>query len=291
MSVNKGVRRPLRMVWLFLVLAGFSSASVAWGIHVLRTVGDTTAAGLAIGVAGPVAVISVGMLVLAVNNVRLTGALRRGENVIARWTVSPDDYAAFIANNAARNALGPAYQNDWKLPKTIPPQGLAVVFGQDMVMVGDRFFGLVNTGMFTFRGVQILPENPLAIEFGTVSSTLSQGGSAVRLDVGSGVLRIPIARLARADAVRVLDHYKRVDSREIVVNPEFHRGRMRFGLIAAPICFAAAALGFVMQDHGINTDGDLNLVLAVVGVICGIGALILAGIAAYLSWQQHRRRY
>lgn len=290
MSANKGVRLPRRMVWFFLALAVLSSAGVAWGIHVYQTVGETTAAGVAIGLGGPVAVISIGMLVLALNNLRFTNALLRGENVIARWVVSPDDYAAFAANNAARNALGPAYKNDWKLPKTIPPQGLEVVFGRDIVMVGDRFFSLVNTGMFTFRGVQMLPENPLSIEFGTRSALPSHGAAGVRVDVSTGVLRIPVGRLARADAVRVLDHYKRVDARETVVNPGFYRRRIRFGLIAAPIFFVAAALGAAMQYLGINADGVVNLLLAVVGVICGIAALILASIAAYLGRQQHRRR-
>lgn len=65
---------------------------------------------------------------------------------------------------------------------------------------------------------------------------------------------------------------------------------MRFGPIAAPICFLAAALGFGMQQYGINATGVLNLILAVAGVVGGIGALILAAIAAYLSGDQHRRR-
>ncbi len=288
MSANKGMRHPAQMVLLFLVLAVASSASVAGGIFMMQTVGETKANGLAIGIGGPVAVISIGMLFLTIRGWRLALALRRGENVIAHWMVSPEDFATFVANNTARNALGADYRNDWKPPKKVPCQGLEVVFGKDIVMVGDRFFGLVNTGMFTFEGVQILPENPLAIEFGTVSTTLSHGGSAARIDVNKGVLRIPIGRLARADAVRVFEHYKGVDAHEIVVNPGFYRGRMRFGLVAAPLCFLATAAGFAMQSNGIGNI-DVNLVLMIGGVVSGIGALILAAIAAYLSWQQHRR--
>jgi hypothetical protein len=165
-----------------------------------------------------------------------------------------------------------------------------VAFGRDIVSAGRHFFGLANTGMFTFEGVQILPGNPLAIEFGMISTTLSHGASSVRVDVDRGVLRIPIGRLARADAVRVLEHYKRVDSHEIVVNPDFYLGRLRFGLISAPVCFLAAAAGLGMQSFGINTSGDLNLILMITGLLCGIGALVLAAVAGYLSWQQHRRR-
>lgn len=158
-------------------------------------------------------------------------------------------------------------------------------------MVGDRFFGLANTGMFKFDGVQILPGSPLAIEFGTVSTLVSSGGSTTRVDVSRGVLRIPVGRLARAEAALVLDHYKRVDRRERVVNPGFYRGRMRFGLIAAPTCFVAAAIGLALQKRGVDANGALNVILMVGGVVGGIGALILAAIAAYLRRQQHKRRY
>lgn len=289
MSANKGVRLPQRIVWFFLVLAVLSSASLAWGIYVFQTVGETTAAGVAIGLGGLVGVLSLGMLVLALNNLRFTNAVLRGENVIARWTVSPDDYAAFANNNAARNALGPAYRNDWTLPRTVPSQGLEVVFGKDIVMVGDRFFSLVNASMFTFRGVQMLPETPPSIEFGTRSALPSHGAAGVRIDVSTGVLRIPVARPARADAVRVLDHYKSVDARETVVNPGFYRRRVRIGLIAAPIFFAAAALGGAMQYLGIDAGGVVNLLLMLVGIICGVAALILASLATHLGRQQQRR--
>lgn len=290
MPASKGLLHPPPMVLFFLALALVSSASVAWGVYDMRTVGETQANGLTIGIGGPIAIISIGMLFLTANGWRLALALSRGENEIARWTVSPDDLAAFVASDAARNALGPEYRNAWKPPKKVPPGGLDVAFGRDIVMVGNRFFGLVNTGMFTFEGVQILPGNPLAIEFGMVSTTLSHGASSARVDVSKGLLRIPIGRLARADAVRVLDHYRRVDSHEIVVNPGLYRGRMRFGLISAPVCFLAAAAGWAMQSYGINTNGDLNLILMIAGLLCGIGGLVLAAVARYLSYEQHRRR-
>lgn len=280
------LRRPPPTVTLFLVLTLSSAASVAWGIWSMRTVGETTAHGVAIGAGTAVGILSLGMLYLMARTWRLALALSRGKNQIARWIVSVDDVATFVASDAARDALGPEYVNDWKPPKKIPPEGLEVVFGQDLVIVGDRYFGLVNTGMFTFEGVQILPGNPLVIEFGTVSTTGSDD-----IDTSRACLRIPIGRLARAEAVRVLDHYKRVDNHEIVVNPGFYLGRVRFGLIAAPICFLAAAIGYVRQEHGVDANGELNLILMIAGLLCGIGALVVAAIAVLLSREQHRRRW
>lgn len=286
------VRRPrlVAAAWLAVTLAGW--ISVTWGaLEMHRLDHETGATAAAIGVGFPVAVIATGMLFLAMRTIRIVAALDRGEGVIARWTVSPDDFAEFAADNAARNALGGPYRNDWKIPRMIPPQGMEIVFSADGVLVGSRYFGLVNTGMLKFEGVQMLPSNPLVLEFGTVATTVSLGTS-VHINRTRGVLRIPVSRLARSEAIRVLDHFRRVDAREIVVNPGFYLGRMRFGLIAAPICFLLAAGGFALQSLGYGNllDGTLPVTLAVGGTVGGIGALVLAGAAWTLSWAQHLRR-
>jgi hypothetical protein len=56
------------MVLFFLGLAVVSSASVAWGVYAMRTVGETQANGLAIGIGGPIAIISIGTLFLTAND-------------------------------------------------------------------------------------------------------------------------------------------------------------------------------------------------------------------------------
>ena len=289
---NRGFRNPRRVTLICLASAVTGWAAVAWGIFEMQRLGqETVATGTSIGLGLPVGVVATGMLALAINGARIVAAIRHGEKVIARWTVSPDDFAAFTTNNAARNALGSDYRNDWKPPRTITPEGIEIVFRPDGVLVGDTYFGLVNTGMFKFEGVQMLPENPLAIEFGTVTTTISNV-STVRIDRNRGVLRLPVSRLARAEAVRVLDYYKKVDAREIVVNAGFYLSRKRFGLIAAPICFLAAAVGFAIEFSGYGGIlGELlPLLLAVGGVIFGLGALILVLLAWSLSRAQHRKR-
>jgi hypothetical protein len=288
---NTGFRNPHRTILIWLAATLVSWASVAWGVSEMQRLGyETVAVGIAIGVALAPAIIAPGMLLLAVNGARIVAAIRRGDKVIARWTVSPTDLAEFAVNNAARNARGDGYRNDWTPPRRVPPAGIDITFSPDGVLVGDSYFGLVTTGMFKFEGVRILPENPLAIEFGTVATAVSKA-ITVHLRTSRAVLRLPVSRLASTEAARVLAYFIRVDKREIIVNAGFYRARLRFALIAAPICFVAAAIGFALEFGGYGREyGLLTLLLAVGGVVSGIGALILALAAWWMSQVQRAPR-
>ena len=287
--MNRGFNKPRLFIFICLAVTVVSCLAIAWGaLEMMRTGDDGGLPGAAVGLGIAPAVIGLGMLFLAIKGARTMAAAQRGDRVFARWMVSPEELAAFVENNKARDVLGPEYSNDWSPPRKIPPEGIEIKFDPDGVLVGDTYFGLVTTGMFKFEGVQILPENPLAIEFGTVATTITNA-TTIHVRTSRGVLRLPIGRLGRDEAVKVLDHYKRVDRRETIVNPGFYRGRIKFGLIAAAVCFVAAALGFAME--ALEIGGDLvPLLLAVIGIVAGIGGLALALIAWFLSNAQHRPR-
>lgn len=286
---GKGFSRPRLMIGICAGVAIASAIAIAWGaLEMMRTGEDGGLAGAAVGLGIAPGIIALGMLFLAIKGARTMAAAQRGDRVFARWIVSPEELAAFAENNKARDALGLEYNNDWSPPRKIPPEGIEIKFDPDGVLVGDTYFGLVTTGMFKFEGVQILPENPLAIEFGTVATTFSKG-TTVHVHTNRAVLRLPIGRLGRDEAVKVLDHYKRVDRRETIVNPGFYRGRIKFGLIAAAVCFVLAAIGFAMEALDIGGD-FVPVLLAVGGIVAGIGGLVLALLAWSLSSAQHRRR-
>jgi hypothetical protein len=287
-----GYRHPRLMIGVFLTVSVASWTAVGWGAFEMnRIAGETGATAATIGIGFPIGVIATGMLFLAIRSARAYRRFRRGENAIGRWIVAPEDFAAFAANNAARNALGPAYHNEWRPPRAIPAAGLTIVFNPEGVLVGDTYFSLVTTGQFKFEGVQMLPGEPLAIEFGTVETTVSSG-TTFHVHRNRGVLRLPVPRLARDDAVKVFDHFKRVDAREIIINPDFYRRRIGWGLRAAPVCFLIAATGFGLQAAGYGNllDGALCVGLAVAGAVSGLGALALALIAWMFSQAQHAKR-
>jgi hypothetical protein len=286
---GQGFRRPRLVIAICAGVTAVSCLAIVWGaLEMMRTGDDGGLPGTAVGLGIAPAVLGLGMLFLAIRGARTVAAAQRGDRVFARWTVSSDELAAFAVNDKARNALGIAYGNDWKPPRKVPAEGIEIRFDPDGVLVGDTYFGLVTTGMFKFEGVQILPENPLAIEFGTVATTFSSA-TTVHVHTHRGVLRLPVGRLGRDEAVKVLDHYKRVDRRETIVNPGFYRGRIKFGLIAAAVCFVTAALGFAMEALEIGGD-FMPVLLAVGGIVAGIGGLVLALLAKALSSAQHRPR-
>jgi hypothetical protein len=292
-NTRAGLSRPAVHAIIAALVTLVTWGAIAWGLQepgVLTATEGSPAAG-AIGLALAPAIIAPMMLLLYLKGVRAVRAARRGENVLARWIVSAAELAEFRRNDAARNALGRAYRNLWKPPRRDPQGGIEVIFVPDAVVVGPALYPLVNTGMFRFAGVQVLPERPLAIEFGTITTSFASEPT-VKVSRSRAVLRLPVARRARDDLPRVLRHFQQVDARKLVVNPGFYLSRIRVGLIAAPVCFALAALGFWLgqQAGGDETTDIVGLTLAVSGVMFGFGGLILAAAAWTLRQGQVRRR-
>lgn len=276
---NRGMSRPGLNMGICAACVMLSALSIWWGVTEMNALGhETKPTAAAIGIAIPVGVICFGMFFNFLWGYRVLAAARRGEKVIGRWTVTQAEVEAFRGDDKRRADAG--HENDYKLPKKTPPDGLEVIFTDNAVIVGGTYFGLVTTGMLKFEGVQMLPDNPLALEFGTVMTSFS-GGSAMRVHRFRGLLRVPVSRTGRGEAVKVLDHFSAVDQRKTLVNPNFYARRIRWGLIAALLFFPIAAAGFALNEAGVK--GEVPLLMAVTGVIAGIGGLVLA----LLAWMLH----
>jgi hypothetical protein len=283
------MRNPGRNSLICLAITAAGVLSIWSGIAEMNAAGEETdGSALKIGIGLAVAAVGAIGLYNFLFGMKVMRNVRRGRREIARWTVTAGEFDEFRTEDAARNALGPAYRNDYTPPKRSPAGGIEVVFLEDGVSVGGTFFGLTTTGMHRFAGVQMLPRAPLAIEFGIVLTALSPKASSTRLDQIVSVLRVPLSRLAPDAAAKVFEHFRRVDAREIIVNPGFYRGRMWAGLAAATILFPIAAGGFWLNAVGADW-GDVPLYMAVGGVVAGLGGLLLA-FAAWLVGQKQRRR-
>jgi hypothetical protein len=283
---NTGLRNPAASALIcFAVFVG-GAVSVWSGVSEMNALGgaETNSSAAKIGIGLFFAIMGFLFQFNFLWGVRVMRAMRRGKDEIARWTVSPDELAAFRKNDQAHDARGRS--NDYNVPARAPAEGLQVIFSADGVLVGGTFFGLVTTGMAYFRGVQLLREDPPCIEFDT-ALVWGSNVRVPRIHVSRGTLRIPVSRAATGEAKKVLAHYRDVLARKVIVKPDFWRWRIRLGLGTAIVCALVAAAGFALEAADLDL-GVVPLIMAVAGTMFALGGLILAAIAWRLHVQQHR---
>jgi len=284
---SAGIRKPRRSVLICLAITLVSWTSVAWGLIEMQATGqDTLSSGLKIGLALLPAILAPLMAFNFWHGMKVFAAIKRGENEIARWTVTAAELAEFMVSDTARNALRGDNVNDWSPPRQPTASSIEIIFIPDGVLAHDTYFALTTTGLFRFSSVRMLSESLPIIAFQTATTYANRFGTRTTI----GELRIPVPRSASAAAARVVAHFERVDARQVIVNPNFYRRRIRIGLIAAPIFAAMAALGFMLGA----TEDDPNsfsipTLMFVGGIVFGIAAIILA-LAAWLMDRARRRK-
>lgn len=276
---NTGVRNPGRSVLIASAMTAIAWGSVAYGFWEMSVAGVETARsaamiglGLLPAILGPFFVFNfwVGMRVIA--------AVRRGENVIARWRIPAAALDAFKIEDAARNRRGMQYLNDWTPPRQVPVDGVEILVARNGVLVHDAYFVLPNFGPIRFERVGILSADPLSIEFVTVAPRVDRFSYR---EVRS-VLRLPIPHADDPQALQALDHYRQVLAGKIASNPDFYANRVRFGLIAALVLLPVAGIGLALKRDGFD-QVDLPLIMMIFGGIFGLGALLLAIVAWILG--------
>lgn len=285
---SAGVRNPRRSFLICVVVTLAALASIAWGVFEMNATGqETLATGLAIGLAILPAVMGALMAWNFWWAMKVFASIRRGENVIGRWSVTAEELTEFVGIDKVRDAQGSDVLNEWSASREAAPSGIEVRFVKDAVLVGDTYFPLTLIGPFRFTGVRMLSGSQQTIAFRTLLTLANRFGARTT----AGELRIPVSRGASAQAGEVVTHFARVAAREIVASPNFYRSRIRGGLIAAVVGFAVAALGFVLRSVlGSREDGlDATLVIAIGLVVAG-GGLVLALLAKLLDNKQRAKR-
>ncbi len=128
--------------------------------------------------------------------------LMANKNPLARWHVTADEWDRFRAIDAIRAGEHPSLRNDMKFRKQTPPEGVDVIVGRGNIIVDGSYHRILGR-VFNGRDINWLnaPANPECIEF-PKSYPRSKGGS---LDL---TLRVPVPASARAEGVRVFEHYR-----------------------------------------------------------------------------------
>ena len=281
---DRGLRNPGLYAAVFGSICLVSIASVIGGILIMQAEGqETTASSLMIGGGIAPAVICAGMTFIYLRARRLLLQVQAGKDEIARWTVTADDVDAFRANDATRTALGAEYINSYTPPDPSPPDGIEVIFTADAVMVGGAYFSLATTGLSTFFGPQMLPSSPLCLEFGI---RIADEETSALDEIAT--LRVPVGRIAVEDAKRVLAHFQRVETREIIVNPDIHRRRLRVSLWVTMACAVMAAIGFGAVEAELDW-GYAPLFMTVAGTLGAFFGTSISVIIWLMQERQHGR--
>ncbi|UPT61499.1 MAG: hypothetical protein M0D54_13865 [Hyphomonadaceae bacterium JAD_PAG50586_4] len=128
---------------------------------------------------------------------------RRGEDVIGRWMLAPDDFAKFRDLEHARKTR----KNNWRVPRKHMAEGLEVIFTKRSVVVGNTWFRLAAKGMTHFSFARIEPDVVPSVEF-AMQLTIRGAGALAQTARYRGHLRVPIAEDATVEAARVVAYFR-----------------------------------------------------------------------------------
>lgn len=179
----KAMNRPVRSRNLALVLAltGLSGLFVALS-------------GIAPDALGPVGFFAVGMIATPVGailalmgyaEVRAMRRLARGEDRVAGWRVTPEEWIAFVALNAKWEQEKGVFPNSLDLRQAPRAEGVEIVATPYSVRVGEEFHDL-GSSFSTIHGVRWLATEPAALELlGWVRTKSSSYPRALRIPVSA----------------------------------------------------------------------------------------------------------
>src|SRR5688500_13986927 len=131
-SRSRGVRNPVRNAWLFGLGAVAGVVLIILGVLDMRETGRSGSPLLTLGVFP--ALLCPLFFVHYVTKIRVFRDLRLGRTAIARWTVPEDQFNRFCEEDR-RTPAHSILTNFYKLPKSIPAEGVEVIFSDHGVLI------------------------------------------------------------------------------------------------------------------------------------------------------------
>lgn len=201
-----GVRNPVRNTVLYGLITVVSIILVLKGVADMRSTGRTGSPLLALGLFP--ALLCPIFFIYYVSKIRLFRDMQSGRSAIARWILTPEQFKRFCEGEQ-RIPAGSIMANFYKPPRTIPAEGVEVIFSDDGVLIGGGYFPLSTSGGRCVQSVRCLVSNPPSIEFGIVLKTMVRTSSATTNTYRvAETLRIPVASEAMQQASKVVQRYQ-----------------------------------------------------------------------------------
>jgi hypothetical protein len=207
-SRSRGVRNPVRLAVAngLGMCIGFSLLLL--GVGQARQAGSATSPLVLLGIFP--ALLCPFFCLYYLGRVRAFRAMRSGRASIARWVVPAGQFRAFCEEEACIPA-GSVAVNFYRPPRTVPEQGVEVIFSDRGVLIDGGFFPLSVHDGRSLQSVRYNAPWPPSLEFGLLLTTTVRTSSAsMRTVRASQALRIPVAMDARGQADTVVDHFQAV---------------------------------------------------------------------------------
>lgn len=199
------MRNPLHKALWSIGLCALGAGAVLLGYIAHAQLGKTTSTIVAI-IGLSLAIIFLFTFFWALFSAIGYARLIAGHDVIARWHVTPADWDRFRTFDKVGAAEDPSLRNDMRIRKQTPSQGVDVIVGRGSIIV-DFSYHSISGRAGGGRQINWLnaPVDPECIEF-PKSYPRSRGGT---VDL---TLRVPVPAPARAEGVRVFEHYRGKDN-------------------------------------------------------------------------------
>ena len=264
------MRRPLRTAALALAIA------CAGGVFCLLAFGgtlDEPLLAMALGAVGvPMVAYGSGAFAFAALSALGEYRLRRGIGVIARWTVPPGTWVAFLDIDARYAASQPDVHNILN-PRPATAAPVEVIIGLRQILLDEAYHPLRHNGLPSLQGVAWLRTEgaPDCLHFSFQQPAGRFGG------VTWLALRVPVPASAHAQGQLVLAHFRSA----LPAHP-VPAALRRPGMTAA-WGFGTAAVGAAVAFAGWWLGDDLGDALLTGGLILAslawLTTLILLGAA------------
>jgi hypothetical protein len=205
---SAGVRNPVRNALLFGLITVVGVVLVFLGVMDMRESGRTGSPLLMLGLFP--ALLCPIVFIHYFSKIRVFRDMQSGQSAIARWTLPAEQFARFCEEDRrvpARSIM----TNYYKPPKTIPAEGVEVIFADNGVLIGGGYFPLSIIGGRCLQSVRYVDSDPPSLEFAMAMRTTVRTSSATMDSVRTAeTLRVPVATDATRQAAEVARRYQAV---------------------------------------------------------------------------------
>lgn len=274
------MRNPRKKIWIYMAMLGVGVVLAAIGANGIERSGEDWRWIIMLFVGLGLAPISLMFLIFALLHTRGLAKLRAGEDIVARWSITPGEWEVFRTFDRIRAESGPNLANDLTYDDERQPLPVEIIVGRKSALIGDSYHVLRKGGIPGMEAVGWLPPpaNPECLEFRIVY--MRHRAPPVRM-----TLRFPVPTRYRAEGVKVYDYFAPLLPRRQGFALRRPGTTIRVALAVAAVCALAFIWG-LSQAKLVEGDNIAPLLAAVFGAIIGVAALLIA----LTTWVMSRRK-